>query len=292
LKIALIGLGKMGGALARRLLKANLPLTVFNRTAAKAQPFSALGANIAITAAAAVAEADIVISSLLDDDSVMQTVQGPDGFLSALKPGAIHVGTSTILPETSKKLSILHQQQGSIYIAGNVLGVPRAADQGELTTLVAGNQQAIEKCRPIFNAYSHKILNVGDQAYLANVVKISANYLLASSIEAMGEIYTFAEKHDADPAILNTLFHSIFAHPAFKLYADKIKDRSFDEVNFDLKGGFKDLHLFQKAFTDVQVVPAIADIIKNKFTIALALGYAAKDWSFVTQITRKQAGLE
>jgi 3-hydroxyisobutyrate dehydrogenase-like beta-hydroxyacid dehydrogenase len=115
------------------------------------------------------------------------------------------------------------------------------------------------------------------------------NYFLVTVIETLGELYTFAEKNAMDIALMNTLFHSIFAHPAFQLYVDKIRDRNFDEVNFDLAGGFKDISLFQQAFTDARVVPSIANIIKDKFIIALAHNMASKDWSAITEVTREQA---
>jgi len=291
MKIALLGLGKMGSALARRLLQANFDLTVYNRSKDKMQPLVQAGAKPASTPKEAVANADVVLTCLLDDKAVLETVKGENGILVSLKPGTIHIGTSTILPDTSKQLTKLHQEQGSIYIAGNVLGVPKVADKGELTTIVAGNQNAINQCTAIFNSYSAKILKVGTEPYQANVVKISANYFLVTTIEAMGEIYTFAEKSHVDLDFMNGFFHTVLAHPAFKLYADKIKARDFDNVNFDMKGGIKDLNLFQQAFMDVGVVPDIANIIKNKFIIAIAQGMENKDWSAVTEITREQAGL-
>ncbi|MCC5013546.1 MULTISPECIES: NAD(P)-dependent oxidoreductase [unclassified Legionella] len=288
MKVTLIGLGKMGSVLAQRLLDANFELTVFNRTREKMQPLITMGAKGASSLEDAVTGKELIITSLLDDNAVLQTV---DGFIHFMKPGAIHLGTSTILPETSKQLTTLHDKHGLIYIAGNVLGVPKAAARGELTTIAAGSAEAIEQCRPVFNAYSTKIITAGSMPYQANVIKICMNYLLVSTIETMGELYTFAEKSQVDTGILNTLFHSVFAHPAFQLYVDKIKERNFDEVNFDLKGGFKDLNLFQQALTNAQVVPHIANIIKDKFIIALAHHLEEKDWSAVTEITRLQANI-
>ncbi len=291
-KITLIGLGKMGSALAGRILQGNFPLTVYNRTASKMEPLIAAGAHGAPTLKEAVHDADIIVTCLLDDNAVIETVNGAEGFLNALKPGAIHVGTSTILPATSKALTQLHADQQSIYLAANVLGVPKVAERGELTTFVAGDPAAIGICLPLFNCYSRNIVSVGSEPYQANVMKICSNYLLATAIEAFGELYTFAEKSGLKLDGLNKFFHSVYAHPAYQLYADKIRERSFDDVNFDLKGGAKDLNLFQKAFKEVQVIPDIANVIKNKFDIAVARGMENKDWSAITEITRMQAGLE
>lgn len=291
-KVALIGLGKMGSVLAKKLLEAGFDLTVYNRTELKMQPILAMGGKGATSAKEAAMSANIIMTSLFDDESVLEVVGDKNGILEGLKQGAIHIGTSTILPSTSKKLTKLHDQKNTIYISGNVLGVPKVAEKGELTSIIAGNQKAIASCMPVFNAYSKTIINVGQEAYKANVMKICTNYLLATTIECMGELYTFAEKNDVDAEHINKMFHTVFAHPAYQLYADKIKDRDFNNVNFDLKGGFKDLQLFQKAFTDVKVVPDLANIIINKFIIALAHGMENKDWSAVSDVTRQLAGLE
>jgi len=292
MKIALLGLGKMGSALGKRVLQANFDLTVYNRTASKMQPLTALGAKSSNSPKEAVTHADVVITCLSDDNAVLQTVQGEGGFLQSMKKGAIHIGTSTILPDTSKTLSKLHQENGSVYIAGNVVGIPKVAEKGELTSIVAGPVAVIEKCTPIFKCYSSKIINAGSKSHLANVIKICNNYLLATSIEVIGQVYTFAEKSEVDVRIIYNLLQSIYAHPGYKLYVDKINDRNFDEVNFALKVGFKDLRLFQQAFTDVGVVPDFGNVITNKFIIAVAHGMAEKDWSAITEITRHQAGLE
>lgn len=143
----------------------------------------------------------------------------------------------------------------------------------------------------IFNAYSSQVVDVGTEPYQANVIKICMNYMLVSAVETMGELYTFAEKSQINGDILNTLFHSIYAHSAFQLYVDKIKERNFDEVNFDMRGCFKDINLFQQAFANVHTVPSIANIVKDKFIMALALQMGEKDWSAVTDITRIQANI-
>lgn len=292
MKITFIGLGKMGSAIAHRLLQANFDLTVYNRTPEKMQAFVELGAKAATSPRQAVAGADIVLTCLLNDSALMEVVTGAEGFLPALRKNQIHIGTSTILPATSKTLTQLHQQNGSIYIAANVLGVPKAAARGELTSLVAGDSNYIDKCTAIFNAYSNKIIQVGNEAYQANVMKICINYLLVSTIEALSEIYTFAEKSALDLNIVNTFFHTVFAHPAFKLYVDKIKQRNFDEVNFDLNGGYKDINLFLQSFAEAGTVPGIASVIKNKFITALAYDMGQQDWSAIYEIIRLEAGLK
>ena len=216
-KVACVGLGKMGSVLAKKLLERGFNLVVYNRTKEKMQPLLAMGARGAASPKEAAAEADVVLTSLFDDKSVLEVANGEDGLLAGLKQDAIHIGTSTILPKTSKLLTELHRDKKTIYIAGNVLGVPKAAEKGELTSIIAGHSGSIKLCEPIFNAYSKTILNVGEEPYKANVMKICTNYFLATSIECMGELYTFAEKNELDVHYIQDMFKTIFAHPAYKL---------------------------------------------------------------------------
>src|ERR1700719_3513973 len=99
--VAFLGLGKMGHAMAANLQRAGYPLVVWNRSVEKAEPFRSAGAVVADTGAAAARAAGIVISSMADDASLKAVVTGPDGILSGLRPGAIHVGTSTVSPDLS-----------------------------------------------------------------------------------------------------------------------------------------------------------------------------------------------
>src|SRR5882724_100511 len=147
--VAFLGLGKMGIAMATNVQRAGFALTVWNRSADKAQPLKAKGASIAATPQAAVAHADIVISSLADDASALSVATGPNGILKGLREGAIHVGTSTISPKLADRLAREHAAHGSRYVAGPVVGRVPAAEAAKLVTFVAGDPAAIEAARPV-----------------------------------------------------------------------------------------------------------------------------------------------
>src|SRR5476651_1777996 len=103
--VAFLGLGKMGLAMAANLQRAGYPLVVWNRSAEKAGPLRTAGASLAESPAAAARGADIVVSSLADDASLRAVVTGPDGILGGLRPGATHIGTSTVSPGLSDELA-------------------------------------------------------------------------------------------------------------------------------------------------------------------------------------------
>ncbi len=291
-KITFIGLGKMGTAIATRMLESGLALTVYNRTKSKAQPLAEKGAVVADSIKEAVADADIIFSSLLDDFAVIETTTGSSGILEHMKTSAIHIGLSTILPSTAEQIYKAHQKHGSHYISGAVLGVPKVATAGELTTFCAGDAGAIASCEEIMQTFSKTVINLGDQAKFSLIMKISMNYALITSLELISELYSFAEMSGLDLEIVQQGLHQIYAHPAFKLYVDKIKDRDFDDVNFNMKGGLKDVSVFQKAFTDVGVTPKLANLVKDRFTSALADGMENKDWSAIYEVIRKESGLD
>ena len=122
--IAFIGLGKMGSGMASRLIAAKHPLVVWNRTPAKAEALIGEGARVAATAEAAVAEADVVISSLMDDKSVEALFGASGKALAALRHGAIHLCVTTISPGAADRLAAAHKQRGAFYVSGPVVGVP------------------------------------------------------------------------------------------------------------------------------------------------------------------------
>ncbi len=133
---------------------------------------------------------------------------------------------------------------------------------------------------------------LGDKINAPNVIKICLNYGLITTIELVSELYAFTEKSGVDTEIVRNALHQVFAHPAFKRYVDKIHDRNFDEVNFDMLGGNKDVSIFQEAFSRVGVAPEIGNIVKSRFTSALAQGMEHKDWSGIYEIIRSNAGLK
>lgn len=122
LSVACIGLGRMGSGIAHNIQKAGFRFTVYNRTPEKAKPFVDAGAALARTPREAAAAADIVVTNLMDDASVIATMMGEDGILAGMRPGAIHIGTTTISPSVSTRLAQLHAAQGSHYVAGPVAG--------------------------------------------------------------------------------------------------------------------------------------------------------------------------
>jgi len=291
-KVAVIGVGNMGGGIARNIMRAGFEVTVYNRTEAKTKAFTDAGAKAAKSPKGAAEGADIVITSLMGDDSVMSVVEGESGLLAGLKPGAVHVGTSTISPDCATRLAEMHTSRGCQYVSGPVLGRPDVANAGELVTFVSGDKEAIEKSRPVLDAYTRMVRVIPGEHRQANVTKLCANYTAACVIELMGQVYTLADANGLNLDSIEDLFQTSWAHPGLKEYATQLRQRAFDtEDGFAMSGGLKDMQLMLDSSEAVGVSLDFGKIVKAKFVEGIESGMANKDWSATYEITRRRAGL-
>jgi 3-hydroxyisobutyrate dehydrogenase-like beta-hydroxyacid dehydrogenase len=286
LTVAFVGLGKMGVAMAANIARAGYPLVVWNRSADKAAALLDLGATRAETPAAAAAAADIVISSLADDASVRAVTSGPDGVMAGLRPGATHIGTSTISPTLSDELGALHAGAGHGYIAGPVVGRVTAAQAAQLLTFLAGDAARIESARAVIAAYAPTIVVVGERPGQASTAKLVANFLGVSAIDLIGQSLTWSERADLPPWLVPQLLASFFANPATRDYIGKVGERDFDTVGFTAAGGLKDVNLMIASAASVNLRLSSAEALRVKLDAAIARGWRDKDWSCLTDIDR------
>lgn len=292
LKIGFIGLGKMGSGICQNIQRAGFTLTVYNRTKSKMAPFLLNGAQVASSPNEVAKNSDIIFTSLMDDASVLEICEGEAGLFKSLKPGSIHIGLTTIQPETSDKLATLHTLSNSEYIAAPVIGRPDTAKAGELTSFLAGDLKAIDKVRELVDCYTEKLFTLGSIPSSASSMKICANYMAMTQLVMLGEIFTFAEKKDLNKEMILMMSKILFggSEPMVS-YAKKIMTRNFDISGFDLKAGLKDALVFEKAFNNAGVIPSIINIAKESLIIANANNLGNKDWSALTEACRLKAGL-
>jgi len=130
LSVACVGLGRIGAGIAQSVQRAGHRLIVFNRSAQKMQPLVASGARKAQSPRDAAAQAGIVITCLMGDESVLENLVGENGILAGLRPGAIHIGTSTVTPKATTQFAKLHADHGSHYLAATFAGHPDHAAPG------------------------------------------------------------------------------------------------------------------------------------------------------------------
>lgn len=292
LRVGFIGLGKMGAGMCANVQKAGFPLTVYNRTAAKAKRFTDAGASLARSPREVAERSDVVLTSLMDDTSVLQNLQGEDGILAGLAKGAVHVCVTTISPSAAGDIEALHKAAGSHYVSGAVGGRPDASEAGELISFVAGAPDGIERAKPAIESYSQRLMPLGDSAPLANVMKVISNYMGMVQLGMMSEVFAFAEKSGLNTDFVELMMHMIYGAGPMKEYATKIKNRDFEESGFDMSAGFKDALIFEKAFDDAGVHPASMLGAKDKMRLAIANGMGGRDWAAMYEAVRLASGLD
>jgi len=282
-RVAMIGLGKMGMGIARNIQNAGFDLVVYNRTSIKAKPLLSKGATLAKTPAEAASLANIVITSLMDDASVLNILTAEDGILAGLAKGGIHLCATTISPEMSEKLEEIHRQHGSHFMMGAVVGRPDTAEAGELLTLLAGDETLIDECRAVTSAYSAATLIIGKETYLANYAKLSVNYFAVANMELMGQLYAIGDATGIGRTFYKQIFESSYSNPILRFYAQRIMDKSYEEnVGFELSGGIKDVKLMKEASDATSGSLNYAPIIISKMKQAMDLGLEHCDWSVFT----------
>jgi 3-hydroxyisobutyrate dehydrogenase-like beta-hydroxyacid dehydrogenase len=289
--IGLIGLGGMGSGIAKSLLRAGHRLTVFNRTRARAEALRADGATVAASVAEA-CKGHAVLTMLADDAAVEAQVFSPGSILESLPRGAVHVSLSTISVALSERLATEHARVGQDFVAAPVFGRPDAAEAGKLAVVAAGPKAAVDRCKPLFDAMGPKLLVIGDKPHLANVVKLSGNFLIATVLESLGEAIAFARKSGVDAAmLLDFLTGTLFNAPVYKTYGGLIVEGKHEQVGFALPLGLKDVKLVLQAAEARRVPMPIASVLHDRFVTALARGNENKDWSVIARVAAEDAGL-
>ncbi|HXM14341.1 MAG TPA: NAD(P)-dependent oxidoreductase [Candidatus Eremiobacteraceae bacterium] len=289
--VGLIGLGGMGTGLAKSLLRAGHHVTVFNRTRSRAEALRADGATVAATPAEACL-AGIVMTMLADDAALESQVFGDGGILASLPRGGVHISCSTISVALSDRLTAAHSAAGQEFVSCPVFGRPDAAEAGRLAAVAAGPTQVIDRCKPLFESFGPKLLVVGEKPSLANVVKLTGNFLIASVLESLSEAVAFARKSGVDPgALMDFLTSTLFNAPVYKIYGGLIVEGNYDNVGFALPLGLKDVRFVLQAAEAQNVPMPIASVLRDRFLTAMARGNADKDWSALGLIAMQDAGL-
>jgi 3-hydroxyisobutyrate dehydrogenase-like beta-hydroxyacid dehydrogenase len=293
MKIAFIGLGNMGSHMARNLLRAKHDLTVWNRTPAKAEELRADNAKVAKSVAEAVHEAEIAVTMLADDHAVAAAVLGPGGIAENLPPGGTHVSMSTISVDLSMRLAAEHGRHGQQYVAAPVFGRPEAAAAAKLFIVVAGGPTAVERAQPIFDAIGQRIFVIGPKPEMANVVKLTGNFLISSAIESLGEAIALARKYQIDPHhYVDFLTNAMFAAPVYKTYGGIIADERYQPAGFKMRLGLKDVRLVLAAAEAVDAPMPVASLIRDNLLTAVGRGMEDLDWSATAKLAAENAGLK
>lgn len=209
-RVAVLGLGRMGAAMADTLSRAGFELIVWNRShEAAARVAVELGATQADTPAAAVSSAKIVVSSLADDAALEAVHLDAEGSVAGAGPGTVVVETSTVDPETILRLASEFEKQGAHLLDAPVSGSVGLVAQGALTSMVGGDEGALATARPVLDALSKAVFHMGPSGSGATM-KLAVNALVHAINLALSESLVLAEAGGID----RSLAYEVFANSA------------------------------------------------------------------------------
>ena len=198
-RIGFVGIGLMGQQMSRRLLAAGFPVTVWNRTKARAADLLAAGAIWGESPRALAEASDVAIVMVTDSAASEAVICGPQGVLAGAHPGLTLIDMGSVAPETSRAMAERARAKGVPMLDAPVTGNPKVASEGKLGIMVGGPRETFDACVPVFQAMGVKIIHVGENGK-GTTLKLINNLIMGVAIQAVAEALVLAQKAGIDPA--------------------------------------------------------------------------------------------
>jgi 3-hydroxyisobutyrate dehydrogenase len=285
-----IGLGIMGGGIARNLLKGGFAVTVYNRTRDKAQPVIDVGATWADSPRLAAAEADIVISVVGDDAASRSIWLGEQGALAAMRAGAVAVECTTLSMGWVRELAGHAEARGVRFVDAPMAGSKAAASAGQLSLFVGAEPALFEEIRPVLAVFASNIIHFGPLGAGA-MYKLINNMIAAAHLTALAEGIAMAEKAGLDMAtVTRALTSGAVSSPIVKMKVQQVVERNHTDTHFALRWMHKDLTYALRAADELGVpLPSVA-LAHELLRMAMQQGWADQDFAVVAEIVRGSRG--
>jgi len=286
MRVALLGLGIMGGGMAGCLLRAGHSLTVYNRTAAKAEPFVAMGTTCAATPAAAVDGAEVVISMVADDAASRAVWIGPEGALPAARPESVLLECSTLSMAWLRELADHAAARALPLLDCPVMGSKAAAQEGTLAIWAGGDPAALERARPVLAAISAEVIHLGPTG-AGLTMKLIGNMIGAVTAAAFAEGIALAEAAGLSAeTIMACLGKGAVASPFMQRRLPRMLNGDYADVHFELQWMRKDLSYATQMGESSGVPMPIAALAREMYQIACQRGFAELDSAAVIEAIR------
>ena len=288
--IGWIGAGRMGFALARRLLDADYDVSVYNRTRSKAEPLAAHGAKI-VDSPADLADRDVVFIMVSASDDLEAVTIGDGGLLTASAKPQVIVDSSTVSATVSTKVRGIANDFGTAFLAAPVSGSPKVVAAGKLTFAVSGPRDTFDQVESLLHVLGRAATYVGDDE-VARIVKICHNVFLGVVTQSMTEITVLAEKAGVDRAAFLSFLNDSVMGSTFSRY----KSPAF--VNLDFTPSFtpillrKDFDLGLASARELGVSMPVAALAAELVTITANTGHSAEDFATMLLEQARRSGME
>ena len=264
----------MGSAIAERLLAAGYELVVWNRTRARSEALAASGAAPAATATELAGRVDVVVTSLADD-AALEAVAAE--VAAAARPGTVLVDTSTVSPAASARVAALAEDASVAYLRAPVSGNPSVVRAGNLTVIVSGPREALERVEPVIRAIGPTVHHVGDGEQ-ARTVKLAINLMVGGLAQLMAEALVLGEAGGVSRSALLEVMGSSAAGAPFVKYKTEPLLRDDFSATFTTALMEKDIDLVLDAADDAGVELPVARQLKGLLRAAADAGYADDDF--------------
>jgi 3-hydroxyisobutyrate dehydrogenase len=288
--IGWIGTGRMGLAMAERLLTAGHWLQVYNRTSEKAAPLVELGATL-VGRPADLAGCDVVFSMVADDDSLREVTIGTGGILSGPKGPAIFVDSSTVSADVSEEVTSAGEKVGTAVLAAPVSGNPSVVRSGDLAIVASGPREAFDTVEPLLTTIARNVVWAGTGTQ-ARLVKLCHNILVAVIVQALAEALVLAEKHGVPrQAVMGFMNDSVHGSRFLRSKTAALTHLDFTTA-FTAPGQRKDLRLALEAARAVEVPMPVTTETEVALSRLIGSGLDdGRDFSTLILLAARDAGL-
>ena len=279
--------------MARRVLDGGNELAVFDVVQAATAEFGAAGARVAASVADLCDGRDVVITMLVEDAAVLDVALQPGGLVASMAAGAIHLAMGTYGVATIRRLEEAHAAAGQVLVAAPVLGRPDLAATGQLGVVVAGPEDAVQRCEPLLQVIGRRIFRAGPKPEAATAIKLANNAVLGCAMVAMAEGFSLVRKYDVQLQVFqDVMVEGLFAATAYKVYGQKMVDESYDQVGSPITVGLKDAKLIAEAASLAHVPMPSHDIYFQRLLGAVAHGDRDRDQAVLAREQARASGIE
>ena len=289
--VGFIGLGNMGGQMARHLLDAGHDMTVYDADPEARERFAETTATVADDPADVAATSEVTLLSLPSPETVRTVVTGEDGVVDGIDEGTTLIDTTTSTPKTTNEIADLLAERDVTVLGAPVSGGTSGAREGTLTTMVGGDRVIYEACREVFSAYATDTYHVGDSPGDGHVVKLLNNYLSFLGMVGTSEAVALGERAGLDAGTMVEVFNRSSGRNSATQdkFPEEIIPERYD-LGFPLALMYKDVRLFSEFADDSDAPVLLGDTVRNILGYARAeLGEDA-DMSRVYQFMARRVG--
>ena len=279
-KVGFIGLGIMGGPMARNLIEAGYELVLYNRTREKAEELAGDGATVAGSPREVAEQSDIIITMLPDSPQVEEVLAGEGGVFEGVREGALVVDMSTISPVVTRELAEKAGERGGSMLDAPVSGGDVGAQQGTLSIMAGGSEEDFARAKPLFEVMGKTMTHVGPVG-AGQTAKACNQIIVALNIEAVSEALVLGSKAGVDPAkILDALSGGLAGSAVMEAKREKMLGHDFDP-GFRVELHHKDLGIALAAGREYGVTLPVTAILDQMLESLKAKGRGDRDHSAI-----------